>query len=212
MHWVRLLLQIVIKGYKMTPTEIKEYRNRMEALVIENYKLNDAGHQIDHAESVCDLGLAINTKLQLGLSERNIITAAYMHDIFANMNDKQQRSKHQELSYLAVLDTKWIDNTFIDNDDDIINVALACREHRASFRGEYSSLLSELIASADRGFPNFRAYLKRGLLHHGVDNLDDAIDHLKKKYGRDGYAKYPELYAKYFKDELYELHDILDTV
>lgn len=170
------------------------------------WELNDKAHKTDHFEGVFLCGLEINRKLKLGYDPKLIMFAAYFHDMFA-----WKRDEHHELSY------KWMK---LANHPLIVEylqpseqhlVAHACHEHRASFKGEFSYEFCELINSADREMPgDVQHMLQRAIRYreknHPEQTADEriveSIKHLKEKFGHGGYARYPEMYMRCFKEEL----------
>lgn len=179
-----------------------------------NWELNDRGHRKDHFIMVEKCGHWINKQMDLGFDPKLIMFVAWFHDLFA-----WDRNNHQEISAL------WIENT----EHPLISkyltgwerrlVAAACREHRASYKKEYSNLFTEMMACADRGFPgDVKAMLNRSIKYQidkfGVDEekaIVMAKSHLKEKFGSDGYARYPDLYWKVFKKELEIQRSVIDA-
>jgi len=164
-------------------------------------------HGLNHVKEVMHLALKMNAKLNLGISEELIITASLLHDVFS---DSINRDKHHELGAEFVRKRK-IPYLQKFNDEEIELIALAINEHRGSYKGEFSSLLSELISSADRGEPNLDKLIKRSLKFNG-GNMKDVIHHMKDKFGKGGYAKYPRIYRDYFKSELTELQNKIEAL
>lgn len=171
--------------------------------VLSFYKENDLAHQIDHADDVCDLALKLNETLEVKEEVTLVIMAAYFHDIFA-----KDREVHHELSYNYVSEMQ---NEILSDlsDEDRKKVAMACLEHRSSFHDTFYSPISEIITSADRGYPNLANNLERSkrfwISKHEANEASaerHARDHMKEKYGANGYANYPLLYRRYFKREL----------
>jgi hypothetical protein len=191
--------------------------NQLRQTIIEQFsprwELNDRGHRIEHFDAVEKCGLYINEQSGLGFDPKLILMFAYFHDLFT-----WDRGKHHLLSGF------WIetsDHPILDCLDDLERkwVADACREHRASYKGEYSREFSELAASADRGFPGkVDGMLQRAILYRvdrGFSEEDarvGAIEHLKEKFGSTGYAKYPGLYEKVFGDVLEKQRKEVDSL
>ena len=180
---------------------------KIRTFVLPFYKKNDKAHQIDHADEVYETALKINKQFHLHQNMDDIALAVYLHDIFSNKN---QRKLHHKLASDFVLQSK----------DDILKnisaerrrlIANAILEHRASFEGKYSSKLSELLAAADRGKPNLKKDLERSTKYH-KGNTAEAIKHMKEKFGRYGYAKYPEVYKKFYEKELEKRYRDIDAL
>lgn len=170
----------------------------------QRYSYNDKAHRIDHVVGVCNLALKLNEQLELGIDRRLIVIPAICHDLFT-----WSRSNHHELGRLWLLTANegWLEQYTADERHLMAN---AIAEHRASYKGEYGSTLSELIASADRGAPVSvadtvaRAH-QYGMCKLGLDEETSkvrAVEHVKEKFGKGGYAKYPNLYMRAFGDQL----------
>lgn len=181
--------------------------------VLPFYKENDLAHQIDHADDVCDLGLKLNETLEVKEEVALVILAAYFHDIFA-----KDREVHHELSYKYVSEMQNEILSALSNGDRK-KVAMACLEHRSSFHGTFFSSLSEIISSADRGYPNLSDTLERSKVfwmskyNANQESAEKhAREHMKEKYGANGYANYPLLYRRYFKKELEVMQQEIDDL
>lgn len=189
----------------MTKITVQEVQRHFAEKYSAHYALNDAGHREDHFLDVQGTGLAMNEALGLGQDPALITIVAWVHDLFA-----WDRAQHHHLS------AEWVYRT----EDAVIAtltpeerrlVAEACREHRASWKGEFTSTLSELISSADRGMASTREVLYRAY-RYGVerDNLTvdqgvvRAVEHLQEKFGRYGYQRLPEFYSAFYADKLEE--------
>lgn len=181
------------------------------------YLLTDPAHRIDHIEWVMANVFTIYNTVDLGLGAedqkeaifRQALIAAAYHDIYSH-----ERKFHHFMSFQYVLDNP---ETFIDkyqlNKIQMYNVAYACMEHRGSWKGPYHSLVSEIVAAADRGLPsefNIVEALKRSYLFARttggktqVDSVVHAAEHLKDKYGKKGYGRVPKWYTEYWREELH---------
>ncbi len=182
--------------------ELLEFQREVRAFYEPFYKDGDLAHQIDHADSVCDLALEMNKECNPKL----IILAAYIHDIF-NATD---RKNHNQLAYNYVLEAN---DKFLKelSKEELLQVAHAVLEHRASFQGEFYSKLSEIISSADRGAPDIKEVVIRSM-HFNSANAQDVYNHLQDKYGSNGYANYPKSYQKHFSKELAEFQKRVDNI
>lgn len=185
---------------------IDQLRNQITQEFSALWELNDKAHRAKHFEDVYQCGFFINAKLKLGYDPKLILFAAYFHDMFA-----WSRVNHHELAFHWMMST---DNKLITENltiREMTLVAWACNQHRASFKGNFKGMFSELINSADRGFPgDVPAMLDRAIKfrekHHPDMSEDErmagAIAHLKEKYGNGGYGRYPSIYLNVFGDEL----------
>lgn len=188
--------------------------DEMRALIIADFSKgwlrNDRAHRETHFASVEKCGNYINDKLQLGFDPKLIMLMAYFHDMFSYMRDE-----HHQLSAGWVLGTTYPLIADLSIKDRRM-LADACREHRASYKGEYSHTFSEMMACADRGMPgNINDMLGRALgyrLDRGYSievARAEAVIHLKEKFGKKGYAKYPNMYLRAFGDELDKQRDLI---
>ena len=187
------------------------------------WKLNDAGHQQDHFEQVFKCAVYINNTLDLNHNKVDMLFAAYFHDFFA-----WSRVNHHELAYtyFKTTDHPLIVKYFAHANEGLVpgsrfNVSNACRQHRASYKGEFTNQFAELINSADRCFPgDVKALLERTYNHRLTTHPDVSEDermslciaHMKEKAGSNGYARYPDLYLQVFGDKLKEQQAEIDQL
>lgn len=185
------------------------YRKDIRDFVLPFYAKNDEAHHIDHADAVCDLALKLNEYAGMPENVELVMLASYLHDIYA-----LERKKHNELSFRFVTESDAMEISRL-SPSDRKKVAMACLEHRSSYRGEFYSPLSEIISSADRGYPDYEKIFERSKSYayskEGCSTEAEAVEHAEKhmveKYGAEGYAYYPELYRKYFRKELKAMQD-----
>lgn len=180
--------------------------SKIRAYYSRHWNLNDAGHREFHFRDVYATALEILERI--GMEEmydrRAILFAAYFHDLFA-----WSRHNHHTLAREYFLTTNCnIIKTYCPEHRRPV-IAAACEEHRASFPGPYSTKLSELIASADRGRPlDLGTLYERAIAygesmgHHGEENHERSIKHLKEKFGAKGYCLYPHMYREAYQDQL----------
>lgn len=172
------------------------------------YNVNDEAHRSEHFSAVESLGLELNREMKLGIDERLITAVAWLHDMFA-----WSRYNHHELAMYWVGTT---DHPLLEQftPQEIDDIADACFTHRASYKGEFNTVLGELMSAADRGRPgDLRAEVWRGYNYiktnpglNAVDAIEQTVKHQEEKYGRDGYARYPDLYKEYFKNLMEAKH------
>ncbi len=161
-------------------------------------------HQIDHADDVYNMAMKMNKKFHLWKNEEDVALAAYLHDIYAEHRDTHHKMSHD---FIMKSKDKILDGVSQSRRRDIAKAAL---EHRASYEGKYSSKLSELIASADRGKPNFKKDWERSTKYH-KGNKESSLNHLDEKFGRGGYAKYPKVYEDFYAADLEKRRQQIDT-
>jgi len=181
---------------------MKNFRKEVRDYYQTYYRDGDKAHLIDHADSVCDLALHINSECD----ERLVILASYMHDMFNATN----RPIHNELGYEYVLKAE---DRFLQelSQKEILEVAHAVLEHRGCFRGEFYSTLSAIVSSADRGLPDLDFIVIRSMKFNKEDAYD-VVAHIHDKYGKNGYANYPYVYQVMFKEELEAFHNLADKL
>lgn len=103
---------------------------------------------------------------------------------------------------------------------DLYLIAAAIKEHRASFKGEFTSMLSDICSSADRNSPNFEASIARSFLyteeHHPEFSFEEKCEtvtmHQKAKYGTKGYARFPIYFSRYYGKDLTEYRRKMDSL
>lgn len=198
----------------LTESEVRKLTLLREKIITEFtpfWELNDPAHRVDHFKEVELCGYRINRVLNLGFSLELITIVAYIHDLFT-----WSRYNHHTMSGTWVDTTNhWVINKLTKEDRKL--VADACREHRASYTGEFSSLFSELMSSADRCMPGTILGKVNRSIDYTIANLgvsrEDAIpiavSHIKDKYGKTGYANFPAMYLKVFGTELAEQQEVI---
>jgi len=164
------------------------------------YDKNDNVHDIRHLVEVMDMALKLrefvmeqdNAEVSIGL----LMLAVCIHDIYSGFN----RKEHHNLAYeYALHDAGDIYLNKLSTEDRSI-IAHAVKEHRSSSGTHaYHSIISEILASADRGNIDITSLLERMSRN---DTTDDAIrKHLHDKFSSVGYNKLPSLYIRYYGEE-----------
>ncbi len=178
------------------------FRDEVRAFYKPFYDDGDEAHKIDHADLVCDLALRLNE----GYDGKLVILASYIHDIF-NATD---RKNHHKLAYEYVLraEDKFLKEL---EKQELELVAYAVLQHRGSFKGEFFSLLSEIISGADRGLSNLEEVIIRSYKYNNGDTKE-VLAHIKDKYATGGYGNYPPLIQKKFAKELAEFKKQCDEL
>lgn len=190
--------------------------------VVEKYnshwELLDKAHRLDHFDSVFNTAILIlGRSPQLQVDAREVFLVAYFHDLFT-----WSRSNHHYLAETFIRTTNCqIVKEMAATPDAIDRVALACREHRASWTGGFSGDLSRLMSAADRGVPSTaKSLLDRALVYAATHNpekskseiMELSIVHIKEKYGRGGYAKIPLMHLQMFAEEYETLYGEIDSL
>lgn len=186
---------------------------------------NDPAHQWEHFKAVYDAGVVLNYRTGCRFQLAAIFLVAHLHDLFA-----WSRVNHEKLSYAYVTGN---DNSLVDTLIEIAHalqgsgtldgmrqtIALACLEHRSSYRGGFSSEFSELMNAADYELPSgLETMLKRAYVYAwNKDNVHEeavrlSVQHMADKFGRGGYARYPQIYIDQFGDDLEDLYNDIDEL
>lgn len=190
----------------------------VEDVLIE-YDLNDPAHMRQHAiDVVCHADEIIKKYPDTLESSRiTIITAALLHDIKCHVD----RDLHHVLGAMCVekmlfnYDIKIMievqeDRRHLDEDcitqlswDEVEEIKMAILAHRASWTHKRGSVVSDVVAAADRGKPDMFKYIRRAVLFRAahVDEsvlplskqmklsiVNESIQHIKEKYGSGGYV------------------------
>lgn len=201
--------------------KLVEFAKSLLIDVNEFYKQTDPAHRIDHIEWVMHNVFTIYTTVELGLLDdsrkeaiyRQALIAAAYHDIFSH-----HRKMHHFMSFQYVMDNiELFVSQYGLNKMQIYNVAYACMEHRGSWKGPYHSLVSEIVAAADRGIPgefNVTEALKRSYMFARTtagkmeaEAMEHSVAHIKEKYGRDGYGRVPDWYRHNWQMDLVLRHE-----
>lgn len=185
------------------------------------YAINDPAHREKHFMEVEAAGLKIVDRLGsgAGISEEMVILFAWLHDLFS-----WSRINHHQMSAAWVRTTNYRHVAHLSAGARE-RLARACEEHRASYKGGYSSLFSQAMAAADRGIPRvdgIEAAIERSFQYHmaGMGDKKDvsqqeareiAVAHIKHKYGSNGYARWPELTKELFGEELKAYQEAIDN-
>lgn len=211
-------------GRHLEPTKIDLRPNReisMNILKLRNtlltdfsgyYALNDPGHRMMHFDDVYTTAVEICRRVEVEPNHELLIMAAFFHDMFAF-----SRVNHHILSATWVATTDYPLVAALSAEDREL-LRTACLEHRASYKGEFSNSFSELVNGADRGIPVGPALLlARAVAFRDGDYSNtekvrqDALAHIREKFGTNGYARYPEVYVRAFREELEEQKIAVDN-
>ena len=181
---------------------------------LDTFYKKDSSHGWSHVEDVAKNALEINRKMILNLNEEYLVLVALFHDIYSDIDRKNHH----------ILAADWFIKFMIKQDKykttDILEMSLAIKEHRASYNGEYSSLLSEVLAAADRGAPDLNSAIIRSSKYHleREPNKDlktvaeDVYKHMLEKYSRTGYMKYNAIYSSFYGEEIYNMYVAIDDL
>jgi len=175
-----------------------ELRKHIETKVFPEYEKNEPTHNLGHIKYVIDRSF----KFAQGVPDINYdivyVIAAY-HDIGHHIDPK----RHEIISAEIMQKDKKLNDFF--SKDELKTIQEAIEDHRASSDHEPRSIYGKIVSTADRNNSVEscleRSYFYGRRLHpeYSDDELfDRAYEHLKLKFGENGYAKF------FFKDKEYE--------
>jgi len=189
---------------------MKNFKEEIREYVKQYYLKNDGAHQIDHADKVYNDFIYCMKELNKSMDLDMIAVIAYCHDMFSTI---EHRKVHEQKAADWVLENhNNIDFLKKFNNSDIKIISDAIREHRASYKGRFSSVYSELMNLADRGNLELNNTLKRSFKYHydrmdiiNEENIDNAcnnvLSHMIEKFGSKGYFQPNELYLQVFEKD-----------
>ena len=187
------------------------------------YDICDDSHGPKHIKNVVETAQLICEKLGY---EYNIIIelGCLFHD--AGSSTCHRRVHH----YVAVNEfMDWVISLGTNNKPDIsdrdISIVTECiLNHRSANKDiDKCSMEAQIVNAADYGVPNTTEedvkenMLKRSVIYHrrtDWSKYDEAIisarQHIKEKYGKDGYAQYSKLYTDTFGEELVKQRELVE--
>ena len=225
----KLLEENNMEKYK---TLVDELLEDFKSILEENYNQDD-GHGLDHVMGVVQRALRGNNILNLGLNPKEIIVAGLFHDIFSKSN----RENHHVKGYVFIINSRDLE---VFKDIDVVRVARAILEHRASDSKKYvslyeldsdkkpfkliegqkyfNSLLSELIAACDNEPLVLQDIVERSYKYtvskyknqNQVVIKDMVKKHIQEKFSRNGYLKFPYMFTVLSEKPLEEFYDEVD--
>jgi len=187
----------------------EEVRQYIEINVFPEYEKNEEGHGIKHIQDVIRRSFDIIEQNDLKVDYNIVYVIAAYHDIGHHIDAKN----HEKVSAEIMSEDKKLEKFFSMEELNIIKEAI--EDHRASSDSEPRSIYGKIVSSADRNntveqcLERTYSYRKK----HSPEATDEEIyeesyNHLNRKFGYNGYAKF------YFKDREYEkfLQDIRDLL
>lgn len=183
------------KFMKKISPQIKEYITKN---VIDEYKLNDNGHNINHINYVLKRAIELADDL---INADILYVCVMYHDIACHIN----RDKHEILSADIAYNDKFLNSFF--NTEDLTIIKEAIEDHRASLEYEPRNIYGKILSTADRKV-EVKRYLIASMSFHIKKNpnatKEETINHSYKfaieKFGKNGYA----VNKAYVKDKKYE--------
>ena len=175
--------------------DLKKY---IEENIFPEYAKNDLGHNIKHIQYVIDRSFKFADTVP-NVNYDIVYTVAAYHDIGHHIDSK----RHEIVSGEIMSKDENLKRFFSADELKIIREAI--EDHRASADHEPRSIYGKIVSTADRN-NTVEACLKRSYTYGRKLNpeatdaelFDRAYEHLKIKFGENGYAKF------FFKDDVYE--------
>lgn len=170
----------------------------------ENIRKNDVAHYFDHVSDViCNAHRIASTQtcfVDVATDEerykivRQSLLGALLHDTACWRDRATHHWIAAEWVYGLIEDRAALEHYGLSVED-VIEVTIAIREHRASWEGERKHLVSEIVAAADRGSFEITECLRRSYLFgrfnknlNKAEATHHAAMHIGEKYGAKGYV------------------------
>ena len=166
-----------------------ELRTYVEQHIIPRYALFDKAHQADHVYMVIEQSMKLASSMP-GINKDMVYVAAAFHDL-GLVNG---RENHHIDSRKILEADEFIKAHFTQ--EQIRLMGEAVEDHRASKSGKPRNDYGLIVAEADR-FIDGETIIRR-TIQYGLKNYPDldreghyhrTLEHLEKKYGRNGYLK-----------------------
>ncbi|MBR2725478.1 HD domain-containing protein [Candidatus Saccharibacteria bacterium] len=175
-----------------------EIQKHIENNVFPEYQKNEPAHNLSHIKYVIDRSFKFAQTVPNINYDIVYVVAAY-HDIGHHIDPK----KHELVSAEIMQKDQELKKFF--SEDELKTIKEAIEDHRASSDHEPRSIYGKIVSTADRNNSVNscleRSYFYGKKLHpeYSDDELfNRAYEHLKQKFGENGYAKF------FFKNEEYE--------
>lgn len=198
-------------GRDSLPTDYGVFMKELISLLLDDvreyYERNERPHDLCHVKEVmADVDkLSKLVKLRDNYHRAALVAAAW-HDAF----DHVDRKRHHSLASEHLIRNSESMMVRYDLDADAMESAwFACLEHRASWEGAFTTMVSEVVSAADRGRPNLKSmllkafeYSKNKLGLSDDEAKERACEHMHEKFGSEGYARYPRFYQELYASEI----------
>ncbi len=163
-----------------------EIQGYVKAHIIPLYDGFDKAHQRDHVYLV--ISQSMNLAMQLDVDANMVYVIAAYHDIGLC----EGREHHHEVSARMLLADDELRRWFTESQ--LMTMAEAVEDHRASSNHAPRSLYGRIVAEADRFIdPDtiIRRTVQYGMEHYPEldkeGHYERTVQHLREKYGRNGY-------------------------
>ncbi len=180
---------------KQINPELKKY---IEKNIVDEYQLNDGGHNINHINYVLKRAFELNND---NVDIDILYTCIMFHDIACHID----RENHEKLSAIRAFNDGFLNNYF--NKDDMQLIKEAIEDHRASLEYEPRNIYGKILSSSDRKV-EIKVYLISSMSfdikkHSDMpknDVIEASYNFAVKKFGKSGYA----INKSYISDGKYE--------
>lgn len=175
--------------------ELKTY---IKKHILPIYQSFDMAHQTDHIDVVVNASFELASTLDVNINM--VYTIACYHDIGIQYG----RDNHHITGGIFLLEDQNLKSFF--QHEELLIMKEAIEDHRASNPSQPRSIYGKIIAEADRDL-SFERILKR-TIGYGIkvypdltfeEHYDRLYQHIKQKYGENGYLK---LWLKAEKNEV----------
>lgn len=173
--------------------------NYIEKNILPEYSKNEEGHGINHINYVIRRSFELIKQNNLDVNHNMVYVIAAYHDLGHHID----RKTHEKIS--ADIMEKDIKLKEFFSNDELKIIKEAIEDHRASSKNEPRSIYGKIISSADRNNTVEQCLLRTftyGKEHEkqfsNEQLFERSYDHLVKKFGYNGYAKF------FLKDKEYE--------
>lgn len=165
--------------------------------ILPQYDTFDKAHQRDHIHSVLRNSLEIAGNYDVNMDM--VIIIAFFHDLGLSVD----RKKHHLYSGEILMQDKMLKKYY--KEEERLLMKEAVEDHRASNTYPPRSIYGKIIAEADRDLDVdtvITRCIQYGLKHYSEysskEQFERIYEHIKEKYGENGYLK---LYLPYKKNE-----------
>lgn len=177
----------------------QDLKNYIESNILQEYNLNDTGHNLRHINIVKDRAFELAENYDIDANMLYVVVC--FHDIACHID----REKHEMLSAERLYNDNKLKTWF--NDEQILIMKYAVEDHRASLEYEPRNIYGKILSSADRK-TDIVDYLKSSIGFELKRNptapedslIENSYNHAIKKFGKNGYA----VHKFYIEDKKYQ--------
>ena len=175
--------------------------------ILPQYKMLDKAHGIEHIEYVIARSVKLAKKYKLNVDMMYCIAA--FHDIGMLIN----REGHENYGAEILKTDEIICKLFNSHQIEIMQCAI--KEHRASYKGMYTSIYSKAVSEADRSFDIY--LMTKRSIAYGISKFPQysyeqhykrTYEYLKGKYGENGYSRM----VLYFEEDAGKLEHVQEIL